>query len=61
MSFNQVKGRNKDISTKASYFCKLLSSFDCIVTLVLTRSILDLTLPVNESIPGKKIDVSDAS
>lgn len=32
MSFNQGKGRNKETSTKASYFYKLLSSVDCMMS-----------------------------
>ena len=39
----------------------LIASFDFIATLVLTRSILDLTLPVTELLQGKEIDMADAS
>ena len=35
--------------------------FDFIATLVLTRSILDITLPVPELLQGKEIDMADAS
>ena len=44
-----------------SSFYKLIASFDFIATLVLTRSILDLTLPVTELLQGKEIDMVDAS
>ena len=39
----------------------MIASFDFISTLVLTRSILDLTLPVTELLQGKEIDMADAS
>ena len=61
ISVNEVRVCNRETSTKASSFYKLIASFDFIATLVLTRSILDLTLPVTELLQGKEIDIADAS
>ena len=52
---------NIETSKKASFFQKLIASFGFIATLVLPRSILDLTLPVTELFQGKEIDMADAS
>ena len=60
MSVNEGRVYNRDTSTKASSFYKLIASFDFIATLVLTRSILDLTLAVTELLQGKEIDMVDA-
>ena len=46
---------------KTSSFYKLIASFDFIATFVLTRYILDLTLPVTELLQGKEINMADAS
>ena len=46
MSVNKGKVCNRETLIKASSFYKLIASLDCIATLVLARSILDLTLPV---------------
>ena len=54
MSVNEGRVCNRETSTKASFFYKLIASFDFIATLVLTRSILDLTLPVTGLLQGKK-------
>ena len=58
-----IEGRvsNRETLTKASFFYKLIASFEFIATLVLTRSILDLTLPVTELLQGKETDITDAS
>ena len=61
MIVNEWRVCNMETSTKASSFYKLIASFDFITTLVLTRSILDLTLPVTELLQGKEIDMADAS
>ena len=61
MSVNEGRVCNRETSTKASSFYKLIASFDFIATLVITRSILDLTLPGNELLQGKEIDMVDAS
>ena len=61
MSVNKERVCNRETSTKASSCYKLIASFDFIATLVLTRSILDLTLPANELLQGKEFDMADAS
>ena len=48
MSVNERRVCNRQTSTKASYFYKLIAFFNFIANLVLSRSILDLTLPVTE-------------
>ena len=52
---------NRETSTKASSFYKLIASFNFTATLVVTRSIIDLTVPVTELFQGKEIDMVDAS
>ena len=52
---------NQDTSTKALSCYKLLTTFDFISALVLTRHLLDLTLPVTELLQGSAIDVGDSS
>ena len=61
MSVNERRVCNRQTSTKASYFYKLIASFNFIANLVLSRSILDLTLPVTELLQEKEIDIADAS
>ena len=61
MSVNEGRVCNRETSTKALSFFKLMASFDFIATLVLTSSILDLTLHVTELLQGKEIDMADAS
>ena len=39
----------------------MLTSFDFISTLVLTRHVLDLTFPVTELLQGSTVDVADSS
>ena len=41
-------------------FYKLVASFDFTATFVLTKYILDLTLPVTELLQGKEINMADA-
>ena len=61
MSLNVGRICNQDTSTKALSYYKLLTSFDLISALVLTRHVLDLTLPVTELLQGPAIDVADSS
>ena len=62
MSVNEGRVYKRETSTKASSFYKLITSFDFTATLVLTKSILDLTLPVTELLQGKEINLfNDAS
>ena len=60
MSVNDGRVCNRETSTKASSFYKLIASCDFIATLVLSRSILHLTLSVTELLQGKEIDMADA-
>ena len=59
MSFNETNVCNKQTSKKASSFYKLISSFYFVATLILTRSTLDLSLPVIELSQGKEINPTD--
>ena len=52
---------NQDTSVKATSFCKLMTSFDFLSSLVTTRSILDLTLHVTQLLQGPAIDIVDAT
>ena len=61
MSLNVGRICNQDTSTKALSCYKLLTTFDFISALVLTRHLLDLTLPVTELLQGSAIDVGDSS
>lgn len=60
MSLNVDKKSNRDTSLKATSYLKLIASFDFIVALVITRSILDMTLPVTELLQAKAVDISDS-
>ena len=51
----------QETSTKAVSFYKLLTSFDFILALVLTRVVLDLTLPVTRLMQRTALDVADSS
>ena len=59
MDINVDRKYNAATSSKAHSFLKLLTSFDFIVSLVITRSVFDLTLPVIELLQGKSIDILD--
>ena len=61
MSLNVGRICNQNTSTKALSYYKLLTSFDVISALVLTRHGLDLTLPVTELLQGPAINVADSS
>ena len=60
-SLNEGRICNQDTSTKALSYYKLLTSFEFISALFLTRHVLDLTLPVAELLQGPAIDVADSS
>ena len=51
---------NRDTSVKASSFFTLVSTFPFVACLVLTRSVLDMTLPVTQLLQSKSIDICDA-
>ena len=61
MSLNIGRVCNQDTSAKATSFYKLMTSFDFLSSLVITRSILDLTLPVTQLLQGPAIDIADAT
>lgn len=57
---NNVSGECKpSFSAEASSLLTLISKFDFIVALVITRNILDATLPVTQLLQGKSIDIMD--
>ncbi|XP_046851139.1 52 kDa repressor of the inhibitor of the protein kinase-like [Xenia sp. Carnegie-2017] len=59
MSFN-VEGKcNRETSSKASPLLHLLTSFDFIAALVITRCIFDLTLPVTQLLQSSSNDIAD--
>ena len=51
---------NRDTSTKASAFLKLVTSFDFIVPMVLTRNVFDMTLDVTQMLQSRNNDILDA-
>ena len=55
MRLNLGRVCNQDKSTKALSCYKLLTSFDFISALVLTRHVLELILPVTELLQGPTI------
>lgn len=50
---------NPDTVAKAGSFSKLITSFDFIVTLVVARNILSMTLPVTKLLQGSNLDIFD--
>ena len=61
MSLNVGRICNQGTSTKALSHYKLLTSFDLLSAVVFTWSVLDLTLPLAESLQGAEIEVADSS
>ena len=61
MSLNMGCVCNQDTSTKATSFYKLMASFDFYSTLFMTRSVVDLTLPVTHLLQGQAIGIADAT
>ena len=53
MSLNLDKKCNRDTSDKASSFLKLVTSFDFMAALVITRNVFDLNLPVTQLLQSK--------
>ena len=51
---------HQDTSAKATSFYKRMTSFDFPSSLVITRSILDLTLSFTQLLQGPAIDIADA-
>ncbi|XP_057316859.1 52 kDa repressor of the inhibitor of the protein kinase-like [Hydractinia symbiolongicarpus] len=48
---------NIDTSSKALSLYKLITSFDFIITMVITRSVFDITLPVTQMLQSKSNDI----
>ena len=61
MSMNMGCLCNQDTSAKANSFYKLMTFFDFLSSLIITRSVLDLTLPVTQLLQGPAIDLPDAT
>ena len=59
MSLNLEKKCNRDTSSKASCFLKCVATFEFIVALVITRNVLDITLPATELLQAKGNDIFD--
>ena len=59
MSINAEKVCNAETSSKASSLLALISSFQFIVGLVVSRNVLDMTLPVTQLLQARAIDVMD--
>ena len=59
MSLNEERQCNPSTSSQATSFLALISSFQFIVSLVITRHILDLTLPVTQLLQAKNNDILD--
>ena len=59
MKFSKDNTCNRDTSVKASSFFTLVSTFQFFACLVLTRSVLDMTLPVTQLLQYKSIDICD--
>ena len=59
MSMNLEGKSNRDTSSKATSLLKLVTSFDFIVSLVITRCVFDLTLPVTQLLQSKTNDIAD--
>ena len=59
MKLDKDKTCNRDTSVKTSSFFALVSTFQLVACLVLTRSVLDMTLPVTQLLQSKGIDICD--
>ena len=61
MNLNRRRECNQHTSAKPASFHTLMTSFDFISSLVITRSVLDLTLSVAQLLQGPAIDIADAT
>ncbi|XP_065675831.1 52 kDa repressor of the inhibitor of the protein kinase-like [Hydra vulgaris] len=59
MSLNVNKSFNHSTSPSASSFLKLITGFDFIVALCITRNVFDITLPVTQMLQSKSNDIYD--
>ena len=61
MSLNMERVCSQDTSAKVTSFYKLMTSFDFLSSLVITRSVRDLTFPITQLLQGPAIDIADAT
>ena len=61
MSLNMGRVCNQNTSRKATSFYKLMTLFDFLSSLAITRSILDLTVLVTQFMQGPEIDTANAT
>ncbi|XP_065664810.1 zinc finger MYM-type protein 1-like [Hydra vulgaris] len=59
MSLNVNKSFNHSTSSSASSLLKLITGFDFIVALCITRNVFDITLPVTRMLQSKSNDIYD--
>ncbi|XP_065645268.1 52 kDa repressor of the inhibitor of the protein kinase-like [Hydra vulgaris] len=59
MSMILEKKCNKETSSQTSCFLKLITTFDFIASLVVTRAVLDYIIPVTQMLQGKTFDIRD--
>ena len=55
---NDIVHYNNESSAKAESLFKLIDNFECIITLVITCSILDYLLPATRKLQSKDLDVA---
>ena len=61
ISLNMGRLCNLDTLAMVTSFYKLMASFDFVSSLVITRSVLDLTLRATRLLQGPAIDIADAT
>ncbi|XP_065668016.1 52 kDa repressor of the inhibitor of the protein kinase-like [Hydra vulgaris] len=59
MSLNVSKSFNHSTSSSASSLLKLITGFDFIVAMCITRNVFDLTLPITRMLQSKSNDIYD--
>ena len=59
VKFNEGNKCKKDTSVKASSFFTLVSIFEFVARLVLTRRVLDMILTVTQLLQSKSVDIRD--
>ena len=58
---NDIVHYNNESSAKAESLFKLIDNFECIITLVITCSILDYLLPATRKLQSKDLDVAKSA
>ena len=59
MSLNEDRKCNTNTSVEAGCFIKLVTSFDFIASMVITRCLLDCTLDATRILQGRPNDIAD--